>query len=110
MDRTFVLPTPHGDKITSLLLNPKLPSADVPNVEMAQQRYAEWTAKSKAVKGSSEEIIERMVELLNEYKLYIDMNLIFDSKDQGNRILIWSEKQAANFTPDRFEITDFDRV
>jgi hypothetical protein len=29
---------------------------------------------------------------------------------QGNRILIWSEKQAANFTPDRFEITDFDRV
>ena len=81
MDRTFVLPTPHGDKITSLLLNPKLPSADVPNVEMAQQRYAEWTAKSKAVKGSSEEIIEQMVELLNEYKLYIDMNLIFDSKD-----------------------------
>ena len=29
---------------------------------------------------------------------------------QGNRILNWSEKQAANFTPDRFEITDFDRV
>ena len=36
-----------------------------------------------------------------------DMKLV---RAQGNRILIWSEKQAANFTPDRFEITDFDRV
>ena len=80
MPKSFDLPTPHGDKLASLLQNDKLPKVDKPNVESAQKRYAAWRDQLKAVTGSSEDIVRTMVAVLNEYKLYLDVELIFDSK------------------------------
>ena len=66
--------------MASLLQNDKLPKVDRPNVESAQKRYAAWRGQLKAVTGSSEDIVRIMVAVLNEYKLYLDVELIFDSK------------------------------
>ena len=77
----FELPTPHGDKLASLLQNEKLPPSDRPNVESARLRYETWINRLKAVTGSSPDIIKTMVNLLNHYKLYLDVELIFDSDE-----------------------------
>ena len=81
MPNLFELPKPHGDKLTRLLQNPKLPTSDKPNVELAVAHYATWIARLKAVVGSATEIVIKMVELLNEYKLFLDVDLIFDSNE-----------------------------
>ena len=73
------LPTPHGDKLTALLQNDKLPAGDIAQVRRAIQRYRGWLRNLRKVKGSSEAIVDKMVSLLNDYKLYVDLNLIFDS-------------------------------
>ncbi len=75
------LPKPHGDKLDSLLANNKLPGANRPMVESTLERYKDWIAKLNAVKGSPDGIVENMVALLNEYKSYIDVDLIFDSNE-----------------------------
>lgn len=75
------LPTPHLDKLKATLDNEKLPECDKPRIEEAVAKYKEWTAKLDEVKGIPDEIIQKSVDLLNEYRLYIDINLIFDSKE-----------------------------
>lgn len=75
----FDLPAPHGDKLKALVQNEKLPAEDKPRVEQAIVRYEEWLKKLNAVRGAQQQIIAGMVSLLNDYKLYIDVDLIFDS-------------------------------
>jgi hypothetical protein len=75
----FDLPAPHGDKLKALVQNEKLPTEDKPRVEQAIARYEEWLKKLRAVRGTQQQIVARMVSLLNDYKLYIDVDLIFDS-------------------------------
>lgn len=72
----FNLPKPHGDKLNSLLVNTKLPESDKPNVEHAIERYEDWISRLTAVEGSYDDIIRQMAALLNEYKNYIDVELI----------------------------------
>ena len=74
------LPTPHGDKLQSLLTNKKLPTTDKPGLESTIERYKDWIEKLKSVRGSSEYVTNSMVALLNEYKLHIDLALVFDSE------------------------------
>lgn len=72
----------HGDKIVAALDSSKLPSSDMPRLEAALQRYDEWvTALDAADALTVDELIEKMVGLLNSYKLYIDVDLIFDSSE-----------------------------
>ena len=71
--------TPHLDKLRSVLENDKLPDADKPRVEQAVARHREWTGALDAVVGTPQERITTMVALLNEYRLYIDVDLGFDS-------------------------------
>ena len=77
----FNLSKPHGDKLFSLLVNNKLPESDKPNVEHAIERYEDWIARLTAVEGTYDDIIRQMAALLNEYKNYIDVELIFDSDE-----------------------------
>lgn len=77
--RTYL--TPHLQKLTATLSNENLPKRDKSRVERAIKRYKHWIAKLDTVNGSPEEVINEMVELLNEYKLYIEAELIFDSED-----------------------------
>ncbi len=75
----YDLPTPHGDKLNALLENEKLPATDRRRVSDAISEYEGWLEKLKSIAGEDRETVGRMVGLLNEYKQYIDLNVIFDS-------------------------------
>ena len=77
----YVLPTPHGDKLNALLENEKLPKSDRPYILEALTFYKEWLEKLKLVTGGPREIVTDMVDILNEYKRYIELKVIFDSED-----------------------------
>lgn len=73
--------TPHGDKLKALLQNTKLPSADVLRVEAAINKYDEWVVEVETASGNGLQCVEALTLSLNQYKNYIDLELIFDSKD-----------------------------
>ncbi len=73
------LPTPHGDKLRALVYNRKLPVEDQIHIAQAIERYEEWLQQSKAVRGTYEEVVSSLVSYLNDYKRYVEVDLIFDS-------------------------------
>jgi len=75
------LPTPHGDKIKALLHNPKLPMKERSRVKLVIARYDDWVSRLRKMAGASKPTIAGLVSLLNDYKQYIDVDLIFDSPD-----------------------------
>src|SRR5437016_889319 len=78
----MVLPTPHLDKLTATLANDKLPAGDKAKIEAAICTYQEWTENLASTSGATiEEIVAKMVALLNEYRLFLDVEVIFDSLD-----------------------------
>ncbi len=72
-------PTPHGDKLKALLQNTKLPSADVLRVEAAINKY-DGVVEVETASGNGLQCVEALTLSLNQYKNYIDLELIFDSK------------------------------
>lgn len=76
-----VLLTPHGDKLHALLNNEKLPFKDKTKILEAISRYNEWLEKLKLVDGNYKEIVSSMVGILNEYKQFIELDVIFDSHE-----------------------------
>ncbi len=75
------LPTPHGDKLRALLVNTKLPVSDRPNVIAAIERYKSWLVEMDEIIGHGDDLVEPLVTCLNCYKSTIDLNLVFDSKE-----------------------------
>lgn len=73
--------TPHGDKLTALVNNAKLPAADKPRVEAQIDRYNAWVAAMGALTEEGDELLVKMVELLNEYKKSVEFDLIFCAPD-----------------------------
>lgn len=72
----------HGEKIVAAMDSAKLPNCDQSRLKVALQKYDEWIiALEEADAPTVGELIEKLVRLLNEYKLYIDINLIFDSTE-----------------------------
>jgi hypothetical protein len=75
-------PTPHLEKLVATHENDKLPACDKPRIERAIQRYHEWIKSLDAATGETpEKRLEKLVALLNEYRLWVDVELIFDSED-----------------------------
>ena len=74
-------PTPHGDKLRALIGNDKLPASDRPGVDAAIVRYEAWTAEIEAIEGTDEKLVEPLVASLDRYKTSIDLDLIFDSRN-----------------------------
>lgn len=73
------LPTPHLEKLKATLENEKLPRSDVAVIEAAISQYKKWVKDLQAVKcKNTEETITKMVGLLNNYRLYLDVDVIFD--------------------------------
>ena len=72
---------PHYDKLISTQNNDKLPSYDKPRVEKAIAVYKKWIEDLNAIKGKSETVIQERVRLLNDYRFYIDLELIYDSEE-----------------------------
>lgn len=70
----------HGEKLIALLQSNKLPDGDKNRVENAIQKYDNWIENLNGVQGDTiNELIKIMVDMLNDYKYYIDIQLIFDS-------------------------------
>lgn len=73
------VPTPHGEKLTALTNNARVPAEDGPKVQETIERYQTWRTGLLEARGSDEEIITSLVAQLNEYKRFIEVDLIFDS-------------------------------
>jgi hypothetical protein len=71
----------HGDKLKALLVNEKLPASDRKRVETAIQKYGQWIATLQVAKGDAPKVLSILVEALNEYKRFIELDLIFDAHD-----------------------------
>ena len=73
-------PTPHLDKLKELLNNIKLPPADRESVEAATKRYQHWVSAMDNVEAEGDERVVALVELLNEYKRFVEVEVIWDSE------------------------------
>jgi hypothetical protein len=77
-----VLPPIHLQKLNAAIENDKLPSRDKPRLEVAKERYRRWIRDLDAVTGATpQEIVEKRVALLSDYRMYLDVEVIFDSED-----------------------------
>lgn len=80
-DSAIQLPTPHLAKLNALLQNPRLPTADRPGIEEALVRYEKWIGDLESVPAGNEGAVQELVEATNRYKLFIELELIFDSPE-----------------------------
>ena len=78
---TTAPPTPHADKLQALLENRNLPQIDKPRVSEAIERYNHWIEEIKQIDGDGDGLIEPLVNSLNRYRKWIDLDLIFDSTE-----------------------------
>jgi hypothetical protein len=75
------IPTTHGDKLNALLTNNKLPASDKKRVNDAIEKYNIWRNSLLQLDGDRNAIVSKSVDLLNTYKNYIEIDLIFESKE-----------------------------
>jgi hypothetical protein len=78
-DRVFA--TPHKQKLEALLVNGKLPAPDKEKVQDALTRYSAWVKGMNELKSAGDELLRELVRLLTVYKRSIEIDLIYDSKD-----------------------------
>lgn len=72
----------HGEKIVAAINSTKVPSSDKPKLKETLQKYDEWASALEAIDAPTvNELIKKLVSLLDEYKFYIDIDLIFDSSE-----------------------------
>lgn len=74
------LQLPHRAKLKELLNNEKLPEADREAVEATLDIHNAWIEEMDALDSKGEEKVEELVQLLNQYKNHVELNLIFDSE------------------------------
>lgn len=74
-------PTPHFDKLKAILENDKLPQSDRQKIELASKKYGSWIEELRKINGPEDQIAQKMVGLLNNYKQFIDIDIIFDSEN-----------------------------
>jgi len=70
-------PTPHGNKLESLVKNDKVPESDALAVRMAVDRYRSWVQTISTLDSP-----ESLTALLSSYKRSIDIDLIYDSQHE----------------------------
>jgi hypothetical protein len=75
------MPTPHLEKLTAALKNEKLPDCDRPRIGEAVEVYNKWITDMGEVEGEPDQVAAARVDLLNQYKLFMDLNVIFDSEE-----------------------------
>lgn len=75
------LPTPHLDKLNAALQNDKMPAYEIPRLIAAIDRYNHWIEHMNHVAGNREDLVSELVSLFNDYKFYIDFDLIYCSEN-----------------------------
>ena len=78
---SVVLPTPHLSKLNALVNNRRLPESDRPRINKAVERYNEWISDMELVEPGRKGSIQKLVEATNRYKMFIELELIFDSSE-----------------------------
>jgi len=68
--------TPHKEKLTAAIANPKCDTADVTLLKEALAVYEDWAAKLSGLKSAGEVRVREMTELLNNYKDFLEVDLI----------------------------------
>lgn len=68
--------TPHKDKLTAAILNPKCDSNDVALLKEALAAYEDWSTKLSALGSAGKARIIEMTKLLNAYKDFLEVDLI----------------------------------
>jgi hypothetical protein len=68
--------TPHLNKLEAALRNPKCQREDRRLLETAKERYADWKRGLSQVKGRGRSRIAAMTHLLNEYKDFLEIELL----------------------------------
>jgi len=66
---------PHKDKIIAAISNPKC-AADKELLEEILDKYTHWSNSVKSLKSKKKERVDQMVDLLNEYKDYLEVHAI----------------------------------
>ncbi len=66
---------PHKDKLTAAIDNPKA-MADIDILREALNAYNNWTSQMHALTTSGDEYLADLVRLLNDYKDYLEVELI----------------------------------
>jgi len=76
-------PTPHLEKLLSTFNNEKLPLSDKVRIEKVIEKYHAWIKALDMAYAEKNHlaILPKMVKLLNEYKIYIELELIFNSTE-----------------------------
>ncbi len=100
----IIYPTPHLEKLEAALANDKLPQRDKPQVEKAIQHYTQWIEDMNLMMGSQKlanVLLEKMVSLLNQYRVRMDIDLIFNSQDD------WLYRQKGQLKLDNSVIEEF---
>jgi hypothetical protein len=69
----------HGQKLVALAGNRKVPEADRPRILEAKARYDACVHAMDQLEMEGDALLARLVALLNEYKRYIEIDLIYDS-------------------------------
>jgi DNA modification methylase len=96
--------TPHFDKLKAVLENNKLPLEDRPQVEKTIKHYEKWIANIETIMDSdlhADLRLRKMIEAVNEYRIHMDIDLIFDSQDD------WLYRQKGQIKLDNSVIEEF---
>ena len=72
----------HGEKLLAAIESEKMPTIDVPRLKEAFSVYEKWSNAIYSIDAENfRDFLIAMVNKLNEYKFYIDVNIIFDSPE-----------------------------
>ncbi len=67
--------TPHKDKVIAAISNPKC-SEDRKLLKEVLERHADWVNTMEALTSTKKKRVDQMVELLNEYKDFLEVDII----------------------------------
>lgn len=72
----------HGEKIVAAIESEKMPAVDVERLKEALKVYDKWVETLNTIDAETlSELVVLLVDQLNKYKFYIDVDLIFDSTE-----------------------------
>ncbi len=77
----MALPTPHLDKINAAISNEKMPQLAIKRLRDGLPRYHQWINDMTAVEGTKKEVVAQLVRLFNDYKFYVDFDLIYSCEE-----------------------------
>jgi hypothetical protein len=78
---TVNLPTPHLAKLEAVIKNPRLPEVDRPRIAQAINRYKQWVDEMQSIVVCKNNVIQQLVDATNRYKMFVELELIFDSPE-----------------------------